>query len=200
MSKTITMEILLGIVIGAMLSYWGMSFFNKKKSVLQVERQSVILIEKIKSVCKLISVEGDFAEIYHYEDTKNHFLKLIASKKKAILLINAKAHVGFDLSQIKLEANNETREIVLTHFPKPKVLSVETSIKYYDKKDGLFNKFDASDLTDLNKEAKDFIIQKIPQSGLLNTANKEALDTILMIEQLVETSGWKLNYAQLISA
>ena len=130
--------------------------------------------------------------------TALYLLNLISSKKKAILLINAKAHVGFDLSQIKLEANNKTKEIVLTHFPEPKVLTVETAIRYYDKKDGLFNKFDAADLTGLNKEAKTFIDEKIPESSLLNTANKEALDTILMIEQLLETSGWKLNYSQLV--
>ncbi|AMC10797.1 hypothetical protein Lupro_05880 [Lutibacter profundi] len=192
------MELLLGIVLGALLSYWGISFFNKKNSLQKIETQSIILIEKIKSVCKLITVEGDFAEIYHYENTKNHFLNIITSKKKAILLINAKVHIGFDLSQIKLEANNKDLEIILTHFPKPKVLTVETDVRYYDKKDGIFNKFNAEDLTELNKESKAFIIDKIPESGLLNTANKEALDTILMIEKLLETSGWKLNYAQLV--
>jgi len=192
------MEIFLGTLLGIMLSYWGMSFLNKKKGLQQVEKQSVVLMEKIKSVCKLISVEGDFAEIYHYEDKKNHFLNLITSKKKAILLINAKAHVGFDLSQINMEANNKKKEIILTHFPEPKVLTIETDVKYYDKVDGLFNKFDAADLTTLNKEAKSFIVSKIPESGLLITAKKEALDTILMIEQLLETSGWKLNYSQLV--
>jgi len=192
------MEIFLGTLLGIMLSYWGMSFLNKKKGLQQVEKQSVVLMEKIKSVCKLISVEGDFAEIYHYEDKKNHFLNLITSKKKAILLINAKAHVGFDLSQINMEANNKKKEIILTHFPEPKVLTVKTDVKYYDKVDGLFNKFDAADLTTLNKEAKSFIVSKIPESGLLITAKKEALDTILMIEQLLETSGWKLNYSQLV--
>jgi len=192
------MELLLGIVLGALLSYWGISFFNKKNSLQKIETQSIILIEKIKSVCKLITVEGDFAEIYHYENTKNHFLNIITSKKKAILLINAKVHIGFDLSQIKLEANNKELEIILTHFPKPKVLTVETDVRYYDKKDGIFNKFNAEDLTELNKESKAFIIDKIPESGLLNTANKEALDTILMIEKLLETSGWKLNYSQLV--
>ncbi|WP_457610351.1 DUF4230 domain-containing protein [Lutibacter sp.] len=192
------MELLLGIVLGALLSYWGISFFNKKSSLQKIETQSIILIEKIKSVCKLITVEGDFAEIYHYENTKNHFLNIITSKKKAILLINAKVHIGFDLSQIKLEANNENLEIILTHFPKPKVLTVETDVRYYDKKEGIFNKFNAEDLTELNKESKAFIVDKIPESGLLNTANKEALDTILMIEKLLETSGWKLNYSQLV--
>ncbi len=190
------MEIFLGIFVGTILTYWVMSFYQKKNKVHKIESQAVILIEKIKSVCKLITVEGDFAEIYHYEDTKNRFLNMIASKKKAILLINAKAHIGFDLSQIKLEANNNSQEIVLTEFPDPKILSIETDVKYYDKKDGFFNKFEANDLTELNQASKKFIINKIPESGLLITAKKEALDTILIIEKLIETSGWKLNYTK----
>jgi len=192
------MDLLVGIIFGALLSYLGFSFFYKKKGSEHSKYQSVILIEKIKSVCKLITVEGDFAEIYHYENTKNHFLNIISSKKKAILLINAKVHVGFDLSQIKLEANNKTREIIISHFPEPSVLTIETDVKYYDKTEGLFNKFEATDLTELNKESKSFIVNKIPESGLLITAKKEALDTILMIEKLIETSGWKLNYSQLV--
>ena len=192
------MEIGIGILLGILVSVWGMRFLDKKKGVQKLEKQAVVLIEKIQSVCKLISVEGDFAEIYHYEDSKNHFLNLFTSKKKAILLINAKAHVGFDLSQIELHANNEKKEIVLTHFPEPKILSVETEVRYYDKKDALFNKFDAADLTDLIKESKSFIIAKIPESGLLSNAKNEALDTILMIEKMLETSGWKLNYSQLV--
>ena len=97
-----------------------------------------------------------------------------------------------------MEAKNKSKEIVLTHFPEPSVLTVETEVKYYDKKDGLFNKFEASDLTELGKESKAFIVSKIPDSGLLNSAKKEALDTIIMIEKLIETSGWKLNYSQLV--
>lgn len=193
------MELLTGILLGAIASYWGFSFFNKQKGAHQLEKQSVVLIEKIKSVCKLISVEGDFAEIYHFEDTKNRFLNLFTSRKKAVLLINAKVHIGFDLSQIKLDANNETKQILLTHFPEPKILSVETDVKYYDKKDGIFNKFEAADLTELQKEAKQFIVDKIPDTGLYISAKKEALDTILMIEKMMETSGWKLNYSQFLS-
>ena len=93
---------------------------------------------------------------------------------------------------------SKAKEIILTHFPEPSVITVETDVKYYDKKEGLFNKFEASDLTELSKESKAFIIDKIPESGLLVTAKKEALDTVLMIEKLIETSGWKLNYSQLV--
>lgn len=192
------MDIFLGVLLGAVLAYVGITFFKWKVSEQKTVKQSEILVQKIKSVCNLISVEGEFAEIYQYEDEKKHFLKFITSKKRAILLIKAKVHIGYDLSQIKLESKNQSKEIILTQFPEPKILSVETDVKYYDKKDGIFNKFNAEDLTGLNKEAKDFIIDKIPESGLMTSAKKEALDSIQMIEKLLETAGWKFIYTHLV--
>lgn len=98
------MDIFLGSLLGAVLAYIGITFFKRKVNEKQTVKQSEILIQKIKSVCNLISVEGEFAEIYQYEDKKKHFLKFFTSKKMAILLIKAKVHIGYDLSQIKLEA------------------------------------------------------------------------------------------------
>ncbi|WP_425076747.1 DUF4230 domain-containing protein [Psychroserpens sp. S379A] len=168
--------------------------FSIKK---RTHSQSVILLDRIKKVCKFITVEGDFAEIYHYEDVKERFLKLVTSKKKALVVINAKAHVGFDLSKIKLESDTKTKTVRLFHFPQPEVLSIETDLNYYDKKDGMFNKFEASDLTELHNEAKNHIMNKVPESGLYDIAKKEALESILLIETIVETIGWTLDYSAL---
>jgi hypothetical protein len=168
--------------------------FRLKK---QTNSQSIILLEKIKRVCKFITVEGDFAEIYHYEDVKERFLKLVVSKKKALVVINAKAHVGFDLSKIQMDSNVETKTLKLFHFPEPEVLSIETDLNYYDKSDGMFNKFEASDLTELHNEAKLHIMNKVPESGLYQIAKKEALDSVLLIESIVETIGWRLDYTAL---
>lgn len=192
------MDIFLGSLLGAVLAYIGITYFKWKVGEKQTVKQSEILIKKIKSVCNLISVEGEFAEIYQYEDKKKHFLKFFTSKKRAILLIKAKVHIGYDLSQIKLESKNKSKEILLTQFPEPKILSVETDVKYFDKKEGFFNKFNAEDLTELNREAKDFIIDKIPESGLITSAKKEALDSIQMIEKLLETAGWSFVYTHLV--
>ena len=168
--------------------------FRLKK---QTNSQSVILLDKIKRVCKFITVEGDFAEIYHYEDVKERFLKLVTSKKKALVVINAKAHVGFDLSKIQMDSNVKTKTVKLFHFPQPEVLSIETDLNYYDKTDGMFNKFEASDLTELHNEAKLHIMNKVPESGLYEIAKKEALDSVLLIESIVQTIGWKLDYTAL---
>jgi len=191
------MDIIFGIIFGAFLSYFIMVFFKKRTRKSITERQSVVLLEKIKNVCKLVTVEGDFSEVYHYENTKERFLNLITSKKKAILLINAKAQIGYNLSKLKLQANSDSKTIFITDFPQAEILTIETDLKYYDKTEGLFNKFEAEDLTTLNKEAKQFIIDKIPESGLIETANKELLEAIDIITNIVETIGWKVDHSTL---
>ncbi|MFD1094845.1 DUF4230 domain-containing protein [Salegentibacter chungangensis] len=192
------MELLfIGLAAGAIIAYFLFARFNKDRSRLKTSEQSVVLMDKIKSVCKFITVEGDFSEIYHYENLKEKYLSLFLGKKKAIILINAKAHIGFDLSKIKMESDNDSKRIILTNFPQPELLTVETDFKYYDKREGWANPFTTSDLTDISRDAKKHIVDKIPESGLFEKAKKEALDTILLMEKIVETIGWKLDYTAL---
>ena len=191
------MEVFLAVIIAILVTLGVVTIIKSIKKKQLVNAQSTILLDKIKMVCKFITVEGDFAEIYHYEDVKQRFLKLITSKKKALVVINAKAHVGYDLSKIDLQADTDKKKIILKHFPQPEVLSIETNLNYYDKTDGYFNRFEANDLTGLHNDAKKHIQDKIPESGLIQAAQKEALETILLIETIVETIGWKLDYTAL---
>lgn len=191
------LEVFLGLILGAIAMYWVFSLFRKKKSRELTTHQSTVLLEKIKSVCKLISVEGDFAEIYKYENTKEHFMSLVSSKKKALIVIKAKAQIGYDLKRILMHADEGKRKIILTNFPQPEVLSIEPELDFYDIKNGLFNSFTPDDLTTLNLEAKKHIKEKIPESGLMETARKEAIEAVLIMEKIVETIGWKLDYSAL---
>lgn len=189
--------LIIGLILGAVLMYWLFSRFRIKQSKERTNQQSIILLEKIRSVCKLISVEGDFAEIYTYENTKNDFTNLFRSKKKALLVINAKVHIGYDFKKVKVHADVEKRKIILAYMPRPEVISIEPEIQYYDIKSGMFNFFSSEDITTLNKEGKQHILNKIPQSGLMETARKDAWQAVMMIEKIVETIGWKLDYTAL---
>ncbi|WP_298929806.1 DUF4230 domain-containing protein [uncultured Allomuricauda sp.] len=191
------LEAFLGLILGAILMYWLFSLFRRKKNKELTKQQSTVLLDKIQSVCKLISVEGDFAEIYHYENIKEGFMSLLSSKKKALIVVKAKAHIGYDLKKLNLKADNENKRIILADFPEPEILSIEPDLQFYDIKNGLFNSFSPDDLTKLNLEAKDHIKQKIPESGLMVTARKEALQAVLLVEKIVETIGWTLDYSAL---
>lgn len=191
------LELILGLILGAILMFWMYAVFNKKKRKELTKHQSTVLLEKIKSVCKLITVEGDFAEIYKYENTRERFLSLVSSKKRALIVINAKAQIGYDLKKIRMHADTGEKKIILTNFPSPEILSIEPDLEFYDIRNGLFNTFKPDDLTALNQEAKEHIREKIPESGLMDTAGREALEMVLLIEKIVETIGWKLDYSAL---
>jgi len=187
----------IGLLAGSIISYFILTRFHTLRKKSSIETQSLVLMEKIKSVCKLITVEGDFAEIYHYEGVKEKFFNLLKGKKKALILIDAKAYVGFDLSEVKLESDTKKKRIILSQFPKPTLLTIETDFKYYDKQEGWLNPFTPADLTDINKEAKQFIVDKIPKSGLIKSAGKELLATIILMESVAQSIGWTLDYSSL---
>jgi len=184
----------LGIALGSIGAYFLFSRVNSSRKHQKLQSQSVVLMERIRSVCKFITVEGDFSEIYHYESFKKKWIEKFIGTKKALILIEAKAHVGFDLTKIKMRADTETKTIVVYNFPDPELLTIETDFKYYDKKEGWLNSFSAADLTAVNKEAKDHIVSKIPESGLLEQASQQALDTVKFMESLVKTINWNLEY------
>jgi len=192
------MELLfLGLAFGAVVSFFVFRKFSSSSNKRITQNQSVVLLDKIKKVAKLVTVEGEFAEIYHHENTKEKFLGLYTSKKKAIVLINAKTNIGFDFRKIKMQSDNKNKTIVLSNFPAPEVLSIEPDIRFYDIQNGLLNSFNSEDLTEINKQAKEHILNKIPESNLMQTANQEALNAIVLMESLVETIGWKLDYTAL---
>ena len=192
------MELLfLGLIVGVVFTYFVFSRYVTVRKKEKINNQSVVLMENIRSVSKLITVEADFAEIYHYEADKYKWLQLLIGKKKALLLIDAKAHVGFDLTKIKLESDTNKKVIKITNFPKPELLSVETDFRYYDKKEGWLNPMTSSDLTAINKEAKQHIVDKIPNCGVLDEASAKALETVQLMEKLAETINWKLDYSSL---
>lgn len=190
-------ELFIGLILGALLMYGMYSLFNRKRRQDLTSYQSTVLLEKIRAVCKLISVEGDFAEIYRYENTKGHFGNLFSSKKKALIVVNAKAHIGYDFKKLDVSADIARRTVYLRNFPQPEILSIEPELEFYDIRNDLFNAFTPDDLTALNKEAKAHIREKIPQSGLMETARHEALEAVLLMEKIVETIGWKLDYEAL---
>lgn len=185
--------LLLGIVLGSIIMFLGYKAFwlNRKREL--VEKQSVVLLEKVRNVCKLVMVEGEFAEIYNHENNKDYLFGLLQSKKKALLQVNAKVHIGYDLKKLEIIPDNHNKTLILQKFPEPEILSFENNYKIYDLEEGVFNKFSPEEISNLQIDAKQFILDKIPESSLMDSAKKEALTAITIMQNIVETIGWKLD-------
>lgn len=188
---------LLGIVFGAFVMYVAFSYFKKFRSKELIEKQSVVLLEKVRNVCKLVMVEGEFAEIYNHKNNKEYFFGLLSSEKKALLQVNAKVHIGYDLKKIEIIPDNNNKTIILKKFPQPEVLAFENNYQIYDMDEGILNKFSPEEITNFQIDSKQFILDKIPESTLMESAKKEALTAVSLMQNMVETIGWKLDYSAL---
>jgi len=120
------------------------------------------------------------------------FFKLLQMEKKALLIVKAKVLIGFDLAKIHIEMQPEKRRVILSHFPDPEIMSMETDLEFYDVQKGLINKFPEADLTSMNIRSKEFIREKIERSYLFDIARSQAADTVAVIRQLIDSVGWEL--------
>lgn len=184
--------ILIGLIIGLAAGISGTVYFYKNRRQRQLHSQSVLLLEKIKQVCKLITVEGEFSELFTHRGEKSVFFNLLQLEKKALIIIKAKVLIGFDFTKIKLETNTRQKQVKLSNFPPPEILGIDTDLEYYDVQKGIINKFSEKDLTVISKKSKEFIREKVKDSELLNIAENQANETIMVIKQLIESVGWTL--------
>lgn len=186
---------IVGLVSGTAALY----FFNRKKKKRIITENSVVLIERVKQVLKLVTVEGDFSEIVTYKDVKPILLDLYTAEKKALVTVSAKAMVGFDLTKAKITKDDRTRTIRISSFPEPEVISIDANIEYYHTSDNILNKFVPEDHTKIIKTTKESILKKIPESGLHTKAIEQANQLMIGLEKIAERLNWKLEYGSLKS-
>ncbi len=186
------MEFITGLIIGVAVFTLLWYFFRKKGKAERTEEQTTVILEKIRHVAKLVTVETHFTEIMHFSSTKNSWVQLFSGQKKAIIMVDARVLAGFDLKKIKWKFDTKHKRVYIDEFPEPEVLSIEKDLRYYDIKNALFNRFKSADLTELDKKAKENILEKIPGSGILEKSREKAMDSILMMKEMLRGYGWEL--------
>ncbi len=182
---------------GAWMTYKWMS-----TPTTSVEEQSTVLLEKIKTVAKLVSVEGQFSEIYEHENiwkplAGNPLLFPLFSpsfKKRALIIVKAKVSVGYDLEKMKIEVDHTNRKIIISNIPDPEIIALEHDLEYFDIQESTFNSFSKEELTALNKSAKEFIREKALESELIPKAKDEGNKMIEIINFMVAESGFEVEY------
>lgn len=186
-------------IVGLTSGTAALYFYNRKRKKRIITENSIVLVERVKQVLKLVTVEGDFSEIVKYKDVKPSILDLYAAEKKALVTVSAKAMVGFDLSKAKITKDDRTRTIRISSFPEPEVISIDANIEYYHTSDNILNKFVPEDHTKIIQITKESIRKKIPESGLNAKAIEQAIQLMAGLEQIAERLNWKLEYRSLKS-
>jgi hypothetical protein len=175
----------LGFSAGIIVCQWWHG-----RSAPQSEEQAKVLLEKVKTVAKLITVEGYFSEVYNYKDYWGY--DFFPFQKKVLVLVKAKVSVGYDLGVMNMKADGNTKTLTVSQLPQVQVLSIDHDLSYYDISEGTFNSFSAEDYTKIQGKVKDFIKDKAEQSDLKQRAQTQGNQMLDVIRFMVESAGWKM--------
>ena len=180
--------LLLGLLLGGIIAFLAFKLFQKEKPAVKVTESSHTVIESMRKVFKIVCAEGQFNEIYNYEETKKLF-NFLPNTKKALVIVQAKVLMGYNFEKAKWEQDEATKKIRIVSFPEPEILSLETEMKYYNMEEHFFNMFSREDLENIQKNAKKQVEIAANNSNLKKIA-AEQMRTLLT--EVVQSNKWML--------
>lgn len=181
---------LLVLFLLCMMTAAGVYWYASSRLFKSVKTEnSTVVLEKIRTVTKLITVEGNFSELYNYKESYDYdFLDLFT--KKMILRVNARVSAGYDFEKVELTVDSLLKKVTLKRLPMPEILSIDHDVDYYDISEGVFTSFTPEEHTLIHKKAKALIQQKAVGAALLAEAEKQKNEYLKMMQMALQSSGW----------
>lgn len=187
-SNNVLLLLGVGLILGAIFMYLISRANKAAKATPAVTESSHTIVESVKKVFKIVCAEGYFSEIYDYKETKKHF-SFIPAYKRALVVVKAKALIGFDFEKFVWETDEENRKLRLVSFPEPELLSIDTDYNYYSIEDEILYKFTNEDFKKIQTNAKKQVEQAALQSDLPKIASEQMK---LMLTEVIQSKSWQI--------
>ena len=185
----------LGFLIALVLigSVWF--FYQSYQEREELKASSELIQKQIQQVGKLIVTEGYYSKVFSFKNSQNLFLNLMTSDKKALVIVNAKATVEYDLRQLEVEIDEENKTLILKKIPDP-ILNIYPEIEYYDVTQDYFNSFDAKDYNKIKNSVTTQIRSQIEKSDLMENSRERLMVELTNLYVLTNSMGWTLMYEE----
>jgi len=181
------------VILILLLGYFTYQYFDAQQEKREQLIEATNLIEKeIKNVGKLVVTEGSFAQVFTYKNSKQIF-NLVEANKKALVVINAKVTIAYDLRALETEVDPENKIITIKKIPAPEI-NINPDIEYYDVSQDYLNQFEASDYNKIKQRVMTTIREKVESSELPQNAENRLLAELANIYVVTNTLGWTLQY------
>ena len=168
-------------------------FFFRNKSNQQIEYQSSLIEIQLKNVSKLVVSEGNYSEIMSFKDQQNYMMDLISFEKKAMMVVNAKVTVTYDLKKMVYKIDKDSKNIEIVSIPQEEI-NISPDIKFYDVEQSVFNPFTGDDFNKISAKVKKDLATKIDSSPQKANAENRLITELSNIFFLTKDLGWTLTY------
>lgn len=154
-------------------------FMNFKKSS-DTEISSTAVLNQIRNISELNTVEMYFDEIVDFKNAKKFKGWTIPfTKKSFIFTADARVKAGLNLRKLTEEDIKINKKKITIILPQPSITSEEIlNTKTYDEKEGIFNEITNEDTLKAIDTFKAHLKKQATDSGILEKARENARITI----------------------
>jgi hypothetical protein len=174
-------------LLGFFIAKYG--YYKKEKNYKKEEVQ--VVVNSVKNLSKLVVSEGTFSEVYNYSDSKKYFYDYLSFDKKAMVIVNAKVEVGYDLSKLEIQIDSIGRKIIIQKIPSQEIV-ISPFVKYFDLQQSQFNSFSKEELNKINEKSIEKIRETIEVTTLKEEAKTRLFEELSKIYQLSSVYGWQV--------
>jgi len=174
-------------LIGFFIAKW----MDKNERKAETNEDIQIVVQSIRNMSKLVVTEGVFSEVYSYKNAKKYFYDTFEFNKSAIVTVNAKVQVLFDLEKMVVEIDSIRKKIKIKSIPKEEIVIIPY-IKYFDIQQSTFNSFSKEELNAINKKSIEKIKKTAKVEELKKNANERLIIELSKIYQLSAILGWEV--------
>lgn len=186
-------KFLLGVLSSAIVLVVAFFLLSKNEEKEELEYNTALIQQQIQQVGKLVVTEGYFSQVTSYKNTKRNYLNIFSSNKKALVVVNAKVTVSYDLRQITTSIDEASKTLTIISIPEAE-LNIYPDIEYYDVTQEYFNQFNAEDYNKIKDTVTKIIEEKVEASDIRENAKHQLISELQKIYILTNSMGWTLKY------
>ncbi len=188
------MRKIIPVILLLLVIFFAWKYFEARDNERdQLEASTDLIQTQIKNVGKLVVTEGNFAQVYSFSDSRRFYFDILSARKKALIIVNAKVTVAYDLSKLQTEINPETKTVTITYIPDEEI-SINPNIQYYDVTQDYLNQFEAKDYNRIQERINKSLMEKIENSTIKSNAKNRLVSELQKIYILTNSMGWTLEY------
>ncbi|CAH1001044.1 hypothetical protein LEM8419_02013 [Neolewinella maritima] len=192
-----TVLTLLVFVLAFALGIASLALWQSRQQDQRVHEEATILLDRVRNVMKMVTVEGDVSELFSSTSSRDVTLYLplpsrFSFDKKATVEVRGTVLVGYDLEQLDISVDPDRRILTLRNLPEPEILAIDHELVYRDLNESWFNSFSTEDYSRLNRRAKERLRDEALESDLLARARVQGNAVIEGIEYLARSAGYEV--------
>lgn len=184
--KKIKRYLIIGLIIlGLVAILLGFLKIKQRRSNAVI---SNTIEEKVSRIVELSTIKYNYTDVLSYKDSKQvSGLNIPLTEKSFIVQYSGYLKAGIDMKSI--EVHLEDKDTIHITMDKARVLEnviEEEKVKFFDERDGIFNKLNFKDLYEVLIGEKENMKADAIEKGLLTEAEDNAEEILLSLLEAME--------------